>query len=476
MFKEISVKTIEDIWSKPYWNMYIPLTYTFWMLVSIASKAISGGFNPWLFHLANISVHAMNAALVFMILLKLNSTEADDRTKTSTAAFIAALLFGLHPIHVEPVAWISGMKDVLCGFMSLMSLNLYFSTSDEKKSFFLDRNYIMAFIFFILACLSKPNAITVPFIAFILDQTFTGKPASKSAAQLAPWLAVCVAFAISTKVLMPEPVKTGFVSLMLRPFIAVDTTFFYFKKIIWPDVFYHDYGRKIGYLTQYLLNCLLPVLYAGFFCIICIIKNRKIWIWLFMIFLVCIAPNSGLVPFVFQEISTVADRYAYMAVFPFSIAVYLLLKNADKKILAMASVFIFFLFVKSSAQCLVWQDNFSLNNYTLRYNDKSYAANVNLGLAFAGKGRFADAVEYYKKCLEIDPSNDLAYYDLGIAYACTGKNNLAAEQVQKLKIIGESEKASSLENVINKIRPMIDAETQQKDSRNPSTEIIYNGE
>ena len=457
MFRSINGKTLWDIWSAPYWGMYIPLTYTLWMVISFLSKTFAGGFVPWPFHLANVLVHAANTVLVFSLLKKLIPPKISNREHVDLAALMGALFFGLHPIHVEPVAWVSGMKDVLCGFMSLVSLNLYFTVKEDNKPFFLNARYIMAFLIFILACLSKPSAISVPFIAFIMDCAFMGKSGQKSAARLLPWLAAGLAFSVIAKMLQPGTADSHANPYLLGPFISIDTSFFYFKKIIWPDFFYHDYGRKIQNLHQYLLTCLLPLLYAGFFCAVCAMKGQRIWIWLFFMFLVSLGPNSGLIPFSFQKISIVADRYAYLAVFPFSIAVFLVLKNTDKKILTLAAVFLFFLFVKTFAQSLVWQNNFTLNNHALMLNPRSYISHINLGLAYAGQNRFMEAVRQYRKSIDIDPANDLAYFDLGVAYACMGDQDMANEQVTSLKVLGKPGKAASLEDTISKIKTALEA-------------------
>src|SRR6185503_6497754 len=107
-----SVANLVQFWRGPYERLYIPLTYSVWW----ATTALAGGSGsgPSVFHLANGLMHILSTLVVFAVLKIL--------IRQHWAACAGALLFALHPLQVEPVAWITGMKDVLSGFLSLLAL------------------------------------------------------------------------------------------------------------------------------------------------------------------------------------------------------------------------------------------------------------------------------------------------------------------------------------------------------------------
>src|SRR5206468_3998587 len=92
------------------YGLYVPLTYSLWGALAAVAQTGDGSareLNPSVFHCANIALHALSSLVVFAILRRLISSDL--------SAFFGAMLFAIHPLQVEPVAWISGMKDVLCG-------------------------------------------------------------------------------------------------------------------------------------------------------------------------------------------------------------------------------------------------------------------------------------------------------------------------------------------------------------------------
>ncbi|HZL13072.1 MAG TPA: glycosyltransferase family 39 protein, partial [Verrucomicrobiae bacterium] len=129
-----------------------PLTWLSLMLdVDLFGK---NSFGP---HLVNLLFHAANTSLLFLLLLKLT-------TAMWRSALVAAL-FALHPLHVESVAWISERKDVLSAFFALLTLLSYAHYAKEKRP----RSFWCALIFFALALMSKPMAVTLPFVMLLLD-------------------------------------------------------------------------------------------------------------------------------------------------------------------------------------------------------------------------------------------------------------------------------------------------------------------
>ena len=132
------------------------------------------GLNPYGHHLTSVILHSANTFLlcILIIYLIINSKDTKDYRILFRKAIItgctASLLFGIIPVHVESVAWVSERKDVLSTFFVLLSLIFYvrYSTGTSAKLRF---NYSLCLLFFALALLSKPMAITLPAVFILLD-------------------------------------------------------------------------------------------------------------------------------------------------------------------------------------------------------------------------------------------------------------------------------------------------------------------
>ena len=117
-------------WQAPYENLYIPLTYTVWTGIAELTHALkrdskSDKLDPRPFHIFNLLLHASSGLVVYAILRKLFPGE--------WAAAAGAALFAWHPVQVEPVAWVTGMKDVLCGLLSLIAVWQYLLYRQQRS-------------------------------------------------------------------------------------------------------------------------------------------------------------------------------------------------------------------------------------------------------------------------------------------------------------------------------------------------------
>jgi hypothetical protein len=147
------------------------------------------GLNPLGHHLTNNLLHALNTFLVVVLTMRLleawkkkttkctHSVFTDDRAILMTGT-VTGLLFGLHPLHVESVAWIAERKDLLCAAFFLLSIAMYVRYVDvlstetaqrECRSTFVRRQYLCSLGLFGLAVLSKPMAVSLTAVLFILD-------------------------------------------------------------------------------------------------------------------------------------------------------------------------------------------------------------------------------------------------------------------------------------------------------------------
>ena len=113
--------------------------------------------NPWGHHLTNILLHTANAVLLFLLLARM--------TGGIWPSACVAALFALHPTRVESVAWIAERKDVLCGFFCILAIWAYLKAQQSNSKY----RYVTVTILFVLALMSKPMAVTLPFVLLLLD-------------------------------------------------------------------------------------------------------------------------------------------------------------------------------------------------------------------------------------------------------------------------------------------------------------------
>ena len=117
-------------WGHSELGLYIPVTYSVWGILAAAARLDAPdefdiALNPWLFHAASLIVHLGSVLLVFQILRRVIGRDGPS--------FVGALLFAIHPLQTETVAWASGLKDLLCGFFALLAIWEYMKFADESS-------------------------------------------------------------------------------------------------------------------------------------------------------------------------------------------------------------------------------------------------------------------------------------------------------------------------------------------------------
>ena len=141
-------------------NNYHPLC-----MLSLAFNYYFSQLNPQAYYLTNICIHIANVVLVFLLLLQLGSMLKFSENAKMFIATLAALWFGIHPMHVESVSWIAERKDVLYAFFYIAGLITYLKyIGDAKKKW-----YIITLLLFVASCLSKPMAVVFPLSLLCVD-------------------------------------------------------------------------------------------------------------------------------------------------------------------------------------------------------------------------------------------------------------------------------------------------------------------
>lgn len=416
LITEFSWASLRRFWSSPYEGLYIPMTYSIWGFLAGLSGIFQAGRdgvpNPAFFHAANLLIHLASVLIFFRLLRRLfNDT---------WAAVAGALLFGLHPVQVEAVAWVTGLKDLLGGFFAILATERYLfyaASSREVRKQVLMRRYALAGLFFALALLSKPSAVVVPLLAGAIGYFCLDRPPRLLLRELLPWLLLTVPVLIVTKASQPGSQGAFDFSVWQRLLVAGDAMSFYLAKLCWPVDLAPDYGRTpakvLGQGWAY-FTLLVPLGLAGML----YWKWRSPWLRAgALVFFLALLPVLGLVPFDFQKISTVADRYLYLAMLgPGLLIAGLLHRFQSKRYLLVAFAGLALLAAGSWMTLRHWHDSFSFNRHALQVNPLSSTAYNNLGVAYCEAENFREALGAYRRAVEIAPEKPNAYVNIGNLY------------------------------------------------------------
>jgi len=401
---------VGEFWTEPtepFFGLYIPLSYTFFAAESLLAGRPP---SPAVFHLGSLLLHITCVLLVFAVLRRLFRHEG--------AACVGALLFGLHPLQVESVAWISETRGLLCGALSLVAVWQYLGYTDttaSRKSAAV--HYAVATVAFILALLAKPAAVAVPLILAALEVGLLKRRWRLVAVALVPWLVVAAGWTVLTKLGQPDEWLSFVPPLWARPLLAGDALSFYIYKLVAPLQCAPDYGRTpegvMGQWPFYVAWLLPAVLLAALACV----RYRRVWLTALAVFVAWLLPVLGFVPFVYQRISTVADRYVYLAMFGPALALsWYLSRRWNRWTVGISTGVLTVLGLLAGLQTAYWRDDVTLFEHALEVNEQSVVANHNLGLARARQRRFFEAIDYYRRVLAVDDGHAESHLSLGLAF------------------------------------------------------------
>jgi hypothetical protein len=453
-----------------YWThgdpgLYAPLTYLFWSALAHVAQvqAPNGGteLNPAIFHAANLALHVTTTLAVFATLRELlwwrRRGQPDVQENLPAAA--GALLFALHPLQVESVAWATAAKDLSCGLFSVLTLLLYLRwlrnhgapspspgtpgeaggegtprslqhvAVDEGPQLTLSRNtrrgksravvlIIAAFACLLLALLCKSAAVVVPLLLVVLDRLVVRRPWHAIARAVAPFFVAVLPFVVIAKhfqtadALPPSP-------LAWRPVVAADAIGFYVQKLVVPTSLTIDYGRTPAAVIDgraYALT-LVSTAALALAAILCAWRGARMFLGGILVFVLAPLPVLGLVPFMFQIHSTVADHYVYLAMLgPAIVLCALLARWPRAPAYALVAVVLVALGVVSYRQTRVWRDSVALFSHAAEITPASATVHANLANALDERRDADGALREYEAAVALDGRNHKARLGLARAY------------------------------------------------------------
>jgi Flp pilus assembly protein TadD len=395
-------------WQAPFLGLYVPVSYTlFWF-----EAWITNGPDPRVFHGVSVLLHAANAALVVALLTRVGARPF--------GAAIGGLVFALHPLQVESVAWISEQRGLLAAFFGLAGLCLYASPRRGAGRDVATGGLML------LALLAKPSAVVVPAVALVLEALILRRGLRYAAPRLAVGFLAAIACLAVTKGLQSDEIVRDVVPLWHRPLVALDAFEFYVRHTAWPLALAPDHGRTPTLVVGHGLDGSLVATAIATLVLVLVPRFRAHALAPLLVFAAVLAPVLGLVPFSHQGISTVADRYAYLALLGPALFVALFATRAwptrtPSLATAVAAILAGVLGVASFVQASHWRSTDTIFAHTLVVNPRSWIAHTNRGLVFQNRGDLAAARVEYEAAIGAKPDHARALNNLGILLVQQGQ-------------------------------------------------------
>jgi hypothetical protein len=399
------------IWTRPYYNMYIPITYTLWTALWHIDP------HPWLFHLANVLFHVGNTVMVYMFARKILKPEE------KTGAIFAALIFCCHPLQVETVAWISTFRDTLACFFSMWASYLIV-TREEKKWM------AGATVLFCVALLCKPSVCVIPAALLFLGYGFNFLNRAR-VITLGTWFIPALVASYVTKRVQQLDADLRLVPMDLgdRMLVAVDTLSFYIQKFFAPYPLAADYGRTRDIALEgdlWIIGLVAAAVAAGLIWAF----RKKIehrHYYFFGFFVLFVAPVLGIIPFQAQGQTTVSDRYVYMSLIGLGLMFGAILGR--KKLWPVGAGVLAVLSVMTLARAEVWQTNEGFFRDMLAKNERSHVALSSLGVEYILTGRLNEAEVVLNKATVLKPMDVIPRTNLAQLYLLQGRPDRVLSEV-----------------------------------------------
>ncbi len=454
--QSLSSENIRWVFSHSYYYSWLPLT-----LSSHSLDVALFGLRPQGHHFTNVFLHAVNAVLFFLVSLILiiaakragRSDRGNEPLSSSifVGSVIAALLFAMHPLRVESVAWVSGRKDLLCAIFLLPSFGLYllWKIGGRKRYLF------VSVLLYVLAILSKPMAMPFPLI-LILTDVWLIRRRDESRLSLSslfidklPFILIAVAAAVITVRAASGGSGNviGELSMIERLLLPGYMVVFYAVKLLVPtdlSPIYPELNRTILYISP------LVLIAGAYGCILLLKKRYGVVVLAVLSYVLILLPtflglSSGLQP--------LADRYTYLS----TLSIFFLGGGAVEILWRRSSLsrgkkyqremFIFLLLIVCAASSYrtirhiaIWRNSVSLWTQALLYAPSTRAefeerkpymkpdyvdAHVNLGVAYLEANNQDKALEQFDKALRLDSCRASVHDNRGIVLYEKGETELA---------------------------------------------------
>ena len=414
---------------------YIPLT---WMTLGL--NYVLGGMNPWGYHLVNLLLHASNAVLVYLVARRLMAAATRGGAQVgqtdpavSWASALTALLFGIHPLRVESVAWITERRDVLCGLFFLLAVLAYLM-GVEGGGRPRPAGRALSFGAFAAALLSKAAAMPLPVVLLLLDvyplrRLHLGW--RRLLTEKAPYVALAGAAAVTALIVLRRGVAvTSYqdYGVASRLGMVAYSTLFYPVAFLWPMHLspMYELPPRVSLGAWPFYPALLGVVAVTGI----LVLARRRWpaglaAWLYSALM--ILPVSGVVHSGSQLVN---DRYSYLSGIGFALVGGAILRAglglrergrvSTRTAGALAGAATLILLVLGGTtwiQTYAWRDPETLWRWAVDMDPTCSLCHGNLGSAISsgptGKARLDEAEGHLRRAIALRPESPIPYFNLG---------------------------------------------------------------
>jgi tetratricopeptide (TPR) repeat protein len=385
-------------------HLWAPLTW-----ISLSLDVTFFGLNPVALHCVNLALHLAATALLFRAVLRL--------TEDATAALLVAALFGVHPLNVESVAWITERKNVLSGMFWLLALGCYAAYARDHRP----RFYGLTLLWYACGLMAKPAVVTLPCVLLLLDcwplKRFRTRPVTWLIAEKLPFLTLAVLASVMTMKAQAgggAVVGTEYISVGSRVAYAFENWAWYLGKLGWPQWLGPYYNHPVVADWPTAIACALVLVTIT---VVCVRKFKKHpqwligWAW----YVGVLVPMIGLV-----QVGGVAraDRFSYLPQIgiwlALAVTVSPLLRSSQARRVALGAGAVVLGFAAvTSQQVSYWENSIALFERALATTNDNYSALCNAADAHAVAGNFDRAAGYYQAAIRLNPDDADLWNNLG---------------------------------------------------------------
>jgi tetratricopeptide (TPR) repeat protein len=406
---------------------YQPLTMISLML-DYSSAGDVNNLRP--FHRTSLGLHAANTVLVAVILYIIFGN--------AWVSIICGLLFGLHPMTVEPIAWVSERKTLLASFFAFLSLLSYVSYAKvRRRAMWL---YFFALLAYILSLLSKPTPIALPLLFILLDWWPLKRVSQKTLTEKIPFFAIAITSGfvtfISQATVSPPNIAGGY-GIQNIWLIFCHNIVFYPAKILWPVNLssFYPFPEPFDLSNPVLIRSVVATVIILSALVLSTRWTKALLVgWLF--FFAAALPTMQIVQF---SNVIASDKFAYLPSFGFLLLLSFLLKVIWDKgkvkfnvLMILSIVIIATAEVKATRSYLVyWKNPVDYFEYMLSHTPGNASIHYLLGNALRDQGKLDEAEANYQIVLAKEPNNPWSHNNYGIILAQLGRLDDAVKNFEK---------------------------------------------
>jgi tetratricopeptide (TPR) repeat protein len=422
--KEVSFHAVVRAFTTYDPELYVPLT-----LLTYQGEHLIAGFHPFIYHVTNLLLHILNASLVFLFVRFLF---ADRRV-----AWIAAILFTVHPLHAEAVAWAAARKDLLATFFALLSLNAYCFYRRTNGA----RAYGASIAFFLAALLSKVVVLFLPFVLLAIDFREKRRLSRAVFLEKAPYFFLSAILLIVA--LNGKAEQIGETTFFQKILMAGKSTMFLLEKFIAPvhlSVIY----PFIGSITLSSTAFSIPWIVLTMIAIVVLISLRTTREFFFAALFAAFFLAPSLVNFSKGGALYIAsDRYLYLAsVSLFSMIGFFLVswidaattakgaRSRERTVQFIVGIVACFFVIGAYHQSKVWANSETLFRYVLTYYPDSFVAHNNIGNVYRRDGLNEKALEEFEAAEKLQPNNAAVHTNIGVVKRLLGRTDEAIQEYE----------------------------------------------